>query len=62
MDGPHPAIAEAFAGKQPMPPATELECLRAERMNLAALYDRALLDPNARLPTYLHFALEALRK
>lgn len=60
MDTLHPAMAEALAAR-PLP-ATELERLRAERANLAALYDRALLDPNARLPTYLHFALEALRK
>lgn len=29
---------------------------------LFAAYDKAMLDPNARIPTYMHAAIEGLRK
>ncbi len=30
-------------------------------LTLAACYERAMLDPNVRLPSYLHGAIEALK-
>ncbi len=38
------------------------EQLRIELKTLFAAYDRACLDPDAKIPTRLHMAMESLRK
>ena len=41
---------------------TESEALRSHIFAVVSAYDRALLDPAARIPTILHAAIEAAKK
>lgn len=43
------------------PLAAEIDRLRDQITAILAAYDRALLDPAARIPTLLHAAIEAAR-
>ena len=45
-----------------MPLAIEKDLLRSHLFAVVAAYDRAMLDPAARIPTILHAAIEAAKK